>query len=79
MIRKPASLRCCASCMWIFTWAPGTPCPECPQCQFGHYGARRVFGNNAYRYAKTQKPWYDRQMQHHSDKLRQQITSNKHP
>lgn len=79
MNQRTAPLRCCARCMWIFTWEPGTPCPECPQCAFGHYGARHVFGDKAYRYAKTQQPWYDRQMEKHSEKLRAVITSSTRP
>lgn len=58
-MKKLAILRVCASCEWVFR----LPAPDgCPKCQFGHYGARYVYGNRAYRYEKTQKPWYDKKM-----------------
>jgi dihydrofolate reductase len=55
--KNPAVLRVCASCRWIFRWEPGTEDKGCPKCQFGHYGARYVFGKKAYRHEKTQEPW----------------------
>jgi len=51
---KTAKLRTCASCEWIFKMKDNDP--TCPKCQFGSYGARYVYGNIAYRYAKTQEP-----------------------
>lgn len=63
-MKKPAALRVCASCEWIFKTGV-----ECPQCQFGSYGAYYVYGKRAYRYAVTQKPWYERKMADHSFKL----------
>ncbi len=43
-----AKLRCCASCMWIFYRTPETNASGCPKCSFAHYGARYVFGKQAY-------------------------------
>jgi len=62
---KSANLRCCASCKWIYKGCG----KGCPQCEFPSYGARYVFGNAAYRHAKTQKPWFDEQMWKHRQKL----------
>lgn len=56
-----AKLRVCASCEWIFK-VDGPDYQGCPKCHFAHYSARYVYGNAAYRYAKTQKPWYDKKM-----------------
>lgn len=67
-----AKLRVCASCEWIFNTGVG-----CPKCQFGSYGAHSVYGNNAYRYAKTQKPWFDRKMADYAFKLLQEIKNEK--
>ena len=58
-MRKQAKLRVCASCEWIFSIHDYD---ECPKCKFGHYGARYVYGKKAYQYAKTQKPWLDKQI-----------------
>lgn len=63
-----ADLRVCASCEWIFKGGV-----ECPQCQFGSYSAHRVYGRNAYRYAVSQKPWYDRKMASYSFELLKSI------
>lgn len=63
-----AKLRVCASCEWIFNNGIG-----CPKCQFGSYGAHRVYGKKAYHYAKTQKPWFDRKIGDYSFKLLQEI------
>lgn len=66
-----AKLRVCASCEWIFT--DGVTCPK---CQFGSYGARYVYGNKAYRYVKSQKPWFDRKVADYSVKLLQEIDND---
>lgn len=66
-----AKLRVCASCEWIFTRGTG-----CPKCQFGSYGAHYVYGNKAYNYAKSQKPWFDRKMADYSVKLLQEINND---
>lgn len=66
-----AKLRVCASCEWIFTGGVG-----CPKCQFGSYGAHYVYGDAAYRYAKSQKPWFDRKVADYSVKLLQEINND---
>lgn len=59
--------------MWIFYRTPETNASGCPKCNFAHYGARYVFGKQAYTFAETQKPWYDRKMDRYASELRQQI------
>lgn len=54
-----ANLRTCALCEWIFKI---TDNQFCPKCGFGSYGARYAYGDRAYYYAKTQKPWKDRKI-----------------
>lgn len=66
-----AKLRVCASCEWIFTSGV-----ECPKCQFGSYGAHYVYGDAAYRYAKSQKPWFERKISDFSLKLFQEINES---
>lgn len=56
---KIANLRVCASCEWIFSY---TKNKECPKCGFASYGAKAVYGNKAYKYAKTQEPWINRKL-----------------
>jgi hypothetical protein len=68
MSRK-AQLRVCASCEWIFKGFDR----ECPQCGFAHYGAHRVYGNKAYRYAESQEPWVERKLSEYVDQLRKEI------
>lgn len=65
-MKKPAKLRVCASCEWIFDTGI-----ECPQCQFGSYGAHYVYGKQAYQFKKTQKPWITRKIETYEFKLRQ--------
>ncbi|WP_338561809.1 hypothetical protein VRC60_05860 [Erwinia sp. E_sp_B04_7] len=67
-----AKLRVCASCEWIFSGGVG-----CPKCQFGSYGARYVYGNKAYRYAISQKPWLEKKMSDYAFKLHQEINASK--
>lgn len=69
--QKKAKLRVCASCQWIFEGADA-----CPKCDFGHYGARFVFGNKAYRYAETQQPWFEQKMADYANSLRKEITDS---
>lgn len=66
--QQRASLRVCASCQWIFTGGA-----ECPKCAFGSYGARFVFGAKAYRFKRTQKPWFDQKLLSYAHALRQEI------
>jgi hypothetical protein len=67
-------LRVCASCEWIFHIEDADMCPK---CGFGHYGARYVYGKKAYRYAITQKPWFDRKMGTYASKLYEEIKNSK--
>jgi len=66
--QQRARLRVCASCEWIYNggW-------DCPLCGFASYGARYVYGDAAYRYEKTQQPWYDKKMNQCSLKLQMTI------
>lgn len=73
LMMKLAALRVCASCEWIFKM---THTVECPRCGFGTYGAHFVYGNNAYRYAKTQKPWFNKQMSKAAESLRLKAKEN---
>lgn len=67
---KP-TLRTCASCEWIFRMRDNDP--GCPRCGFGSYGAYRVYGNAAYRFQYSQKPWKDKNMQQFEMKLNIEI------
>jgi hypothetical protein len=71
--QKQASLRCCASCQWIFKFNEKTKENGCPKCGFGHYGARFALGDNVYRWHKTQKPWLDQKMDNYAGKLYSEI------
>jgi predicted nucleic acid-binding Zn-ribbon protein len=62
MKQLKAKLRVCASCEWVFLRTANTDTEGCPKCGFAHYGARFVYENKAYRYAKTQEPWIKRKM-----------------
>ena len=55
-----AKLRVCASCEWIYKVENGDI--GCPKCGFASYSAYYVYGNKAYKYAKTQEPWIKRKM-----------------
>ena len=57
-----AKLRVCASCEWVFKIDLSSKAGGCPKCGFAHYGARGVYGGTCYSFAKTQKPWLDRQI-----------------
>lgn len=60
--QQRARLRVCASCRWIYKVADVMADHGCPKCGGWTYGARWVFGNQAYLYAWTQKPWLDHQL-----------------
>lgn len=66
--QQRAELRCCASCKWIFKGLR-----DCPKCGFASYGVRFVYGDKAYKYAKTQRPWADRKMAEYSIQLDREI------
>jgi rubredoxin len=60
-----AKLRVCASCEWVFDHDPDGGLHGdggCPKCGFAHYGARWVYGDRAYQYKKTQKPWKEKKL-----------------
>ena len=57
-----AKLRVCARCEWVFKRNKCTDENGCPQCGFAHYGARYSYGDIAYLYVRTQKPWFERKM-----------------
>ena len=65
--QRIAILRTCASCEWIFK-AKGKDY-DCPMCGFVSYGARFVYENDCYKFAKTQKPWFDKKMDKYAVKL----------
>ena len=73
---KRATLRCCASCMWVFRRTPKTDQDGCPQCGFGHYGARYALGNACYRAEHTQKFWFNRKMADERVRLQSIIQRN---
>lgn len=72
MKRKPADLRVCACCEWIFSYKQKSTY-ACPKCQFGSYGAYWVYGDGAYRFAKTQEPWLNRKLEQYQLALQKEI------
>lgn len=77
-----ARLRVCASCEWIFDLSEPARSREdalsgCPRCGFAHYGARFVYGNAAYRHARTQEPWLQRGLLAEESRLRAIIRESK--
>lgn len=69
-MRRLAALRVCMSCEWVFK----LPAPEgCPKCKWGHYGARYVYGDKAYTYARTQKPWFEKKLARRAEELQREI------
>lgn len=79
-----ARLRVCASCEWIFDRSEPAPARSgedalsgCPRCGFAHYGARFVYGNAAYRHARTQEPWLQRGLLAEESRLRAIIRESK--
>lgn len=73
-----AILRVCARCEWIYR-RPKNRFMGCPRCGFASYGARSVFGNKAYVYEKTQKPWYEKKMIQYMWKLQEEISQSPLP
>jgi ribosomal protein L37AE/L43A len=71
--QQRAALRVCMHCEWIFHKNDASEIGGCPKCDWPSYGARFVYGDRAYRYALTQKPWYDRNMAEYSYKLDKEI------
>ena len=70
--QKFSKLRVCASCEWIFDISEANENGGCPKCGFGHYGARYVYGDKAYKYKKTQEPWIERKMSKYYNFLRKE-------
>lgn len=70
-VKRLVILRTCARCEWIFKAENNDP--TCPKCQFWSYSARYVYGDRAYTYAKTQKPWKDRKLVDYEMKLNREI------
>ena len=70
-VKRIVLLRTCASCEWIFKAENNEP--TCPKCQFGSYGARYVYGDMAYKYEKTQKPWKEKKLATYEMKLNKKI------
>lgn len=71
-----AKLRVCASCEWIFEYDPQGGLygdGDCPKCGFAHYGARYVYGDTAYKYKYTQRPWLDKKVKTYTSKLYDEI------
>ena len=73
MNQQNARLRVCASCEWIFK-----DFESCPKCEFAHYGARFVYGNKCYKYAKTQQPWLKKKIAKYMYKLSKEIENANH-
>lgn len=66
---KRAKLFVCASCEWIFKHNEN----GCPKCGFGYYSAHYAYGDKAYRYFRTQKPWKDKKLLDYEVKLNKEI------
>lgn len=73
MAKKPANLRTCASCEWIFSLSDTNGDVTCPKCYFGSYGAFYVYGNKAYTYHKKQTPWLEKKLARYSAELHKEI------
>jgi len=61
------------SCEWIFEKKDASKHGGCPKCEWPSYGARDVYGDRAYRYAITQKPWFEKKMADYSYTLYKEI------
>lgn len=69
-----ATLRVCASCEWVFKKRENKEtCFTCPQCGFGSYGARQVYGDKAYKYEKNQHPWKHKKLTFYEHMLNTEI------
>lgn len=79
---KQAILRVCARCEWIFREnislrvVPDTV-GGCPKCGFASYGARSVYGKQAYSYEKTQEPWVRKKMDSYYGELQREIKESR--
>lgn len=68
---QSADLRVCGSCEWIFLKSEHDV--ACPKCQFGSYGARYVYGTQAYSYRHNQKPWLNKKLSNYNETLHREI------
>ena len=73
---QKANLRVCARCEWIFKQSEHNTCPK---CYFAHYGARYVYGDKCYKFAKTQEPWAGRKMSSYRQELLKEIHESSIP
>jgi hypothetical protein len=69
--QQRATLRHCMSCEWIYKGQ--AEC--CPKCSWPSYGAHYVSGAKAYKFAKTQQPWFDKKMADYANTLQAEILS----
>jgi hypothetical protein len=68
--RRPITeYRVCASCEWIFR----DVLTGCPKCDFVTYSAHYVYGKRAYRYVKTQEPYFKKKVSDFACKLLNEI------
>lgn len=62
------SLWTCGKCRWVSKQF------LCPKCQAPpSRSARDAYGDSAYRYAKTQRPWFDHAMAELATRLKREI------
>jgi len=63
---RPALLRVCGKCSWIWEWEDEnkkTVCPICKHWNFTHsYSAHSQYGRLAYKFKFTQEPWIDKKV-----------------
>ena len=73
--QKTALLRVCASCEWIFRWKDKSivSMSDCPKCGWASYGARFVYSDKCYKYAKTQEPWIEKKICQYRLKLMEEV------
>ena len=71
-----AKLRVCSSCKWIYKVKNGDI--GCPKCGFASCSAHYVYGDKAYKYAKTQEPWMERKVNKYREELKKEIRKSIH-
>lgn len=71
-----SNLRVCSHCEWIFrlTHTDDHLCPKCGNS--GSFGAYSVYKNNAYKLAKNQKKWLNRELDKYKAKLQLEIKNS---
>lgn len=70
-----AKLRICMSCEWVYRGDPS----QCPLCGWPSYGARWVYGNKAYDYEMSQKPWKEKKLFKYEEELNRIIREKARP